>query len=66
MVVLRALFLCTTNPFALGGLFLGLLLAGAITVGLSNGFLGLILFIVYVGGTIVLFSYCFILRPKQT
>ena len=64
IVVLGAFFLCAVRPFVLGLLFLGVLLLRAILVGLLNGFLGLILFIVYVGGTIVLFSYCFILSPK--
>ena len=53
------------SPFALGLLFLLTLTASAILIGLFNGFLGLILFIVYVGGAIVLFTYCLILTPKQ-
>lgn len=64
-LMMAAFFLCTVSPFALGGLFLGALFGGAVLVGLANGFLGLILFIVYVGGTMVLFTYCFILSPKR-
>jgi len=41
------------------------LLNGSIYLGLGNGFIGLILFIVYVGGTMVLFTYCLILSPLQ-
>merc|ERR1711920_678837 len=33
--------------------------------GINRGFIGLVLFIVYVGGTIVLFTYCLILSPLQ-
>ena len=47
-------------------LFLALLLTGSIILGVFNGFVGLILFIVYVGGTMVLFTYCFMLSPRQT
>ena len=32
---------------------------------MNRGFIGLVLFIVYVGGTIVLFTYCLILSPLQ-
>merc|ERR1712189_34140 len=48
------------------GLFLTLLLIGSIILGVFNGFVGLILFIVYIGGTMVLFTYCFMLSPRQT
>ena len=34
-------------------------------MGINRGFIGLVLFIVYVGGTIVLFTYCLILSPLQ-
>ena len=43
----------------------GLLLNGALFLGLVRGFIGLVLFIVYVGGTMVLFTYCLILSPLQ-
>merc|ERR1712090_24525 len=32
---------------------------------INRGFIGLVLFIVYVGGTIVLFTYCLMLSPLQ-
>jgi len=32
---------------------------------MNRSFIGLVLFIVYVGGTIVLFTYCLILSPLQ-
>merc|ERR1712025_416546 len=66
LLVVAAFFLGGVSPFVLGAVFLGALVLRAGLVGLANGFLGLILFIVYVGGTIVLFTYCFILTPKQT
>ena len=54
------------TPFSLGILFLILLLVSSVALGVFNGFVGLILFIVYIGGTIVLFTYCFMLSPRQT
>ena len=64
-LMMATFFLCAVSPFALGVLFLATLFVRAVLIGLLNGFLGLILFIVYVGGTIVLFTYCFMLSPKQ-
>ena len=34
-------------------------------MGINRGFIGLVLFIVYVGGTMVLFTYCLMLSPLQ-
>ena len=34
-------------------------------VGSLERFLGLVVFVIYVGGAIVLFSYCFMLTPLQ-
>ena len=64
-MILLSFFLIFTSPFSLGGLFLSLLVVRSFIVGIINGFIGLILFIVYVGGTIVLFTYCFMLAPQQ-
>ena len=63
--MLSAFFLVVRVPFTLGMFFLSLLLMRSLCVGLINGFVGLLLFIVYVGGTIVLFTYCFILTPRS-
>ena len=38
---------------------------GALFLGIKNGFLGLVLVIVYVGGTMVLFTYCLMISPLQ-
>ena len=53
------------NPYAVGGLFLCTLALTAGVVGSFERFLGLVVFIIYVGGAIVLFSYCFMLTPLQ-
>jgi len=65
ILVFLGFFLVMITPFSLGGLFLSLLVVRSLAVGLRSGFVGLILFIVYVGGTIVLFTYCFMLSPRQ-
>lgn len=64
------LFVCfcymgATRPFILAVLFVAILLLGRLVVGSVDRFLGLIVFVVYVGGALVLFSYCFILTPLQ-
>lgn len=64
------LFVCmcyigATRPFVLAVLFVAILLLGGLVVGTADRFLGLIVFVVYVGGALVLFSYCFILTPLQ-
>jgi len=64
-MVAAGLFLVFLNPFALGGLFLVTLALRAGAVGSLDRFLGLLIFIVYIGGAIVLFSYCCILTPLQ-
>ena len=50
LIVFLRFFLVFISPFSLGGLFLVLLIARSLAVGIINGFIGLILFIVYVGG----------------
>ena len=53
------------NPYAVGGLFLCTLALTTGVVGSFERFLGWVVFIIYVGGAIVLFSYCFMLTPLQ-
>merc|ERR1719348_1806168 len=65
MMLLCSLFCVVGEPLLLGGAFLGLVLNSSVWIGINRGFLGLVLFIVYVGGTIVLFTYCLILSPLQ-
>lgn len=58
-------FLVVLDPLALGSLFgVSLILASCIA-GRVNRFVGLVLFVVYVGGALVLFSYCLMLTPQQ-
>lgn len=59
------IFIFVDSPFLLGILFVSTLFLGGIVVGSVDRFLGLIVFVVYVGGALVLFSYCFILTPLQ-
>ena len=65
LLVATGLFLVLQNPYAVGGLFLCTLALTAGVVGSFERFLGLVVFIIYVGGAIVLFSYCFMLTPLQ-
>ena len=64
-MMLCSLFCVVGEPLLLGGAFLGLVLNSSVWIGMNRGFMGLVLFIVYVGGTIVLFTYCLILSPLQ-
>ena len=65
LLVASGLFLVLQNPYAVGGLFLCTLALTAGVLGSFERFLGLVVFIIYVGGAIVLFSYCFMLTPLQ-
>jgi len=65
LLVSAGLFLVHQNPFAVGGLFLCTLALTAGVVGSMQSLLGLVVFIVYIGGALVLFSYCFMLTPLQ-
>ena len=65
LVVFGFLFLAVTSPFATALLFVITLLVVRSMVGTIDRFLGFIIFIVYLGGALVLFRYCFILTPLQ-
>jgi len=65
LVMFCRLFFFIGEPLLLGVAFLVLLLNRSFWLGINSGFIGLVLFIVYVGGTIVLFTYCLILSPLQ-
>nr|AKS04370.1 NADH dehydrogenase subunit 6 [Parasagitta elegans] len=58
-------FLAMSSPFLVAGLFVWTLCLGGLVVGAVDSFLGLIVFVVYVGGALVIFSYCFMLTPLQ-
>lgn len=60
-----SVFLVLQNPYSVGLLFLVTLALTAGVVGSLDSLLGLVVFIVYIGGAIVLFSYCFMLTPLQ-
>nr|AKS04402.1 NADH dehydrogenase subunit 6 [Parasagitta elegans] len=59
------LYMCVSSPFVVAGLFVVTLLLASLVVGMLDSFLGLIVFVVYVGGALVLFSYCIMLTPLQ-
>ena len=65
MLVCAGLFLVLQNPYAVGGLLLGTLALTAGVVGSLQSLLGLVVFIVYIGGSLVLFTYGFMLPPLQ-
>jgi len=63
LLLLSSLFFSLSQPYLLGFIFLLSLLFSSFYMGFMNSFVGLILFIIYVGGTIVLFTYCLMLSP---
>nr|AKS04387.1 NADH dehydrogenase subunit 6 [Parasagitta elegans] len=63
--MLGFMFVLVSSPFAAALLFVMTLLLVSVMVGAMDSFLGLIIFIVYLGGALVLFSYCFMLTPLQ-
>lgn len=54
-----------SSPFVIAVLFVATVLLSSLIVGSADSFLGFIVFVVYVGGALVLFGYCFILTPLQ-
>ena len=65
LLALSSVYLVLQNPYALGLLFLATLSLTAGVVGSMESLLGLVVFIIYIGGAMVLFSYCFMLTPLQ-
>ena len=59
------LYMLLSSPFVVAMLFVVTLLLSSLVVGSTDSFLGFIVFVVYVGGALVLFSYCFMLTPLQ-
>lgn len=57
--------LFVSSPFAIAGIFVVFLGVSGLLVGSIDSFLGFIVFIVYLGGALILFSYCLILTPLQ-
>ena len=62
---LTSVYLVLQNPYAVGLLFLATLALVAGVVGRLESLLGLVVWIIYVGGALVLFAYCFMLTPLQ-
>lgn len=55
--------LSINNPLLMALLFIQLLVLTSCLIGSLSAFMGLMVFIVYVGGIIILISYCVILIP---
>ena len=65
LILVVFLYIVTTSPFLIAVLFVITLTVTSLLVSIVDSFLGLIVFVVYVGGALVLFSYCFMLTPLQ-
>lgn len=63
VVLCSAALLVMQSPYSVGCLFLTLLAFMAVVVGSLERLLGYIIFILYLGGALILFSYCFMLTP---
>lgn len=60
-----AIFFFVQHPFILGFFFLLILFNCSLFVARFSAIVGILLFIVYVGGTMVLFTYCLIIHPNH-
>ena len=65
LLAVTSVYLVLQNPYAVGLAFLATLALTAGIVGSIESLLGLVVFIIYLGGAMVLFSYCFMLTPLQ-
>nr|AKS04434.1 NADH dehydrogenase subunit 6 [Parasagitta elegans] len=63
--MLGFLYMSLSSPFIVAILFVFTLAVASLVVGCVDSFLGFVVFVVYVGGALVLFSYCFMLTPIQ-
>nr|AKS04412.1 NADH dehydrogenase subunit 6 [Parasagitta elegans] len=63
--MLGFLYMSLSSPFIVAILFVFTLVVASLVVGCVDSFLGFVVFVVYVGGALVLFSYCFMLTPIQ-
>lgn len=57
--------LTINNPYLMAALFSQVLLLLTFQFGFTSKFIGFILFLVYIGGVLILVSYCLILLPVQ-
>lgn len=64
-IVIGFLYLTFSAPFVIAALFILSLGITSLLAGTADRFLGFVVFVVYVGGALVLFSYCFMLTPLQ-
>ena len=69
ITIVRFFIACRTvvinNPYLIASLFRIVLLFVSCLIGVIRTFIGLILFLVYVGGIIILIRYCVILIPSN-
>ena len=60
---ISVVFYIFNKPLVLGALFLRILIIVVVSTSIKRGFLGIVVFIIYVGGLIVLFVYVFATVP---
>nr|YP_003433824.1 NADH dehydrogenase subunit 6 [Flaccisagitta enflata]BAI68190.1 NADH dehydrogenase subunit 6 [Flaccisagitta enflata] len=65
ILVLSSMFMVVESPISSGLLLVMMLVNMSILLSMKNGFMGMVLFIVYVGGIMVLFTYCLMMSPLQ-
>lgn len=63
LLLIAMYVIITNNPYILAGLLGVTLIVVSTSLALVNNFVAFVLFLVYVGGIIILVSYCVILTP---